>query len=182
MSKLINRCFKTPSKANDKIMATMIKVEAYILTGRLAEATELLIKFDRFWMYYIDAFECNIYDGRVRQSSTSSLLAWNLYVAFKHIGYHRGCELILSKVRGNELFTGWYKNNNYTRDIMENLFIHPSPKMQTIGNGKILHLNVTTFYEKDIKSPSFFYKKFYILSNEEYAEKIDEVFKLHGML
>lgn len=49
--KLINRCFKTVSKSSDKENAILIKVEALIHTGRLAEATQTLLKHDCFWIY-----------------------------------------------------------------------------------------------------------------------------------
>lgn len=184
--RLINRCFKTTSKAEDKVAATMFKIEALIHTGRLAEATENLLKADSFWIY---GFYCglnNVNNDSVRVWHGGSLLAWNLYVAFKHINYTRGCELLTSKLRGTSIFSGRIRINNdsnvkFTTAMMEDLFVYPTPNMITNGNGKTKHLDMSVFYPKDRKNPSIFYEKFYKKTTEQYAQEIDAIFKLHGI-
>ena len=185
--KLINRCFKTASKANDKVMATMFKVEALIHTGRLAEATESLLKCDNFWIYgfYVDMH--NVYNDSVKIRWGGSLLAWNLFVAFKHINYVRGCNLLISKLRGTDIFSGRIRVNDdyrvsFTISMMEGLFVYPTPEMSTNGSGKTKHLDMSVFYPKDRKDPTFFYERFYNKTAEQYAQEIDAVFKLHGII
>lgn len=180
--KLISRCFKAASKATDKIMAMMFKVEALIHTGRLAEATEVLLKNDVFWIYNMRGDTMFVPDGFVKVWGEGRLLAWNLFVAFKHINYIRGCELLISKVKGNEICSGWFQQNHYTTDVMEKMFVYPTPKMTTIGRGKTKHLDMTVFHEADIRDPTFFYEKFYKKTPEEYAQEIDRVFKLNGII
>lgn len=185
--KLINRCFKTPSKLNDKNMATMFKIEALIHTGRLAEATELLLKCDCFWIYGFYGDMNNYYNDSVKIRWGGNLLAWNLFVAFKHIAYVRGCKLLISKLRETEIFSGRIRlgneyNVNFTTAMMEGLFVYPTPQMSTNGKGKTKHLDMSIFYPKDRKNPSFFYEKFYNKTAEEYAQEIDVIFKLHGLI
>ena len=184
--KFINRCFKTASKAPDKVAATMFKIEAMIHTGRLAEATEALLKCDSFWIYGFHGDMHNIYNDSVKIGWGGCLLAWNLYVAFKHINYVKGCELLTSKLRTTDIFSGRITINdnrvNLTTTMMENRFVYPTPELNTNGKGKTKHLDMSVFYPKDIKDPSFFYEKFYHKAPEQYAQEIDAIFKLHGML
>ena len=184
--KLIHKCFKTKSKEIDKTMATMFKVEAFILTGRLAEATETLLKCDSFWIYGVYAYVCNVYDGCIsvvnHMHIGSAILAWDLYVAFKHIKYKRGCELIISKLRNESVFSGWFDDYHYTTEKMEYLHIHPTPQMSTVVSGKAKHLNMSRFYEKDIKDPTFFFERFYRKDTEGYAKEIDDVLRMHGII
>ena len=177
-NKMINRCFKTSSKNADKVMALRILAEVYIHIGRLEEATELLLKSNQFEIfnfssqrYYSD------FDGE--GYSYQRILSWNLYAAFKHIGYSKGCELIISKLK---YFTGNLADEYYHTGLLGKFFVYPKLRFTTIGSGKTKHLDVSTFFKKDLKDPKYFYKKFYTLSNKEYAEKIDEVFKLHGII
>lgn len=178
--KFINRCFKTSSKADDKVAATMFKIEALIHTGRLAEATEELLKCNCFWIYGFHAYMNNIYNDSIRIGWGGSLLAWNLYVAFKKINYTRGCELLTSKLRGTDIFSGRINHNrdNLTTAMMENRFVYLTPEMST--NGK--HLDMSVFYPRDIKEPSFFYEKFYEKTLEQYEKEINKIFELHGMI
>ena len=190
--KLINRCFKSASKAEEKIMATMLKVEALIHIGRLAEATEVLLKCECLWIYHMSGvghshfapasspFSAPV--GYARVPGKGRLLAWNLYVAFKQINYTRGCELLTSKANKKDICTGWFQENNYTTERMEKLFIYPTPIMSATGNGKTKHLDTTIFQEKDIKNPNYFFEKFYTKTATEYAQEIDTIFELHGML
>ena len=168
-------------------MATMFKIEALIHTGRLAEASELLLKCDSFWIYGFYGDMNNVYNDSVKIRWGGSLLAWNLFVAFKHINYVRGCKLLISKLRGTEIFSGRIRigndyNVDFTTAMMEGLFVYPSPQMSTNGKGKTKHLDMSVFYPKDRKNPSFFYEKFYNKAAEEYAQEIDAVFKLHGLI
>ncbi len=185
--KLINRCFKTSSKANDKAMATMFKIEALIHTGRLAEATEALLKCDNFWIYGFYGDMHNVYNDSIKIRWGGSLLAWNLFVAFKHINYERGCELLISKLRGEDIFSGRIRINDdynvdFTTSMMEGLFVYPTPEMNTNGTGKTKHLDMSVFYPKDRKDPAIFYERFYIKTTTQYAQEIDAVFKLHGLI
>ncbi len=184
--KLINRCFKTSTKEPDRNSAMMFKVEALIHVGQLAEATEMLLRYKKFWLFGFRCYSINALNYGIRVQWGGSLLAWNLYVAFKHINYMRGCKLIVSKLRDTDIFSGRITINNKQVDItttmMENHFIYPNPGMRTIDNGKTKHLDVSVFYPKDIKNPSFFFDKFYCKSPEEYAQEIDAVLKLHGLL
>lgn len=170
--KLINRCFKTTSKLIDKETATMFKVEAYIHTGRLAEATEQLLKIKRLSVKRLSTFDFRnsvVYDG--------NLLAWNLLAAFRQINYLRGCNLITAKLNGN--FT---KIDYYEAEVFGNLFVYPIFSMRTIGSGKTKHLKMVGFKKCDIKNPMFFYREFFNKSPEEYACEIDTIFKLNGMI
>lgn len=185
--KLINKCFKTASKANDRTMATMFKIEALIHIGKLAEATEALLKSHCFWIYGFSCRANNLYDDSVRVWFGGNLYAWNLYVAFKHINYVKGCELLLSKLRIDDIFDGRIKigdkyNVELTTAMMEGLFVYPTPKMSTNGTGKTKRLDMSVFYLKDCKNPSFFYEQFYKKTNEQYAQEIDKIFKLNGIL
>ena len=185
--KLINKCFKTASKTNDKIMAMMFKIEALIHTGHLAEATEALLKYNNFWIYGYYGYTNNLYNDSIRICNGGNLLAWNLYVAFKHINYIRGCNLLISKLRRNSIFSGRIKiendyNVNLTTAMLENLFVYPIPGMSNNGNGKTKHLDMSIFYLKDCKDPSFFYDKFYKKTTTQYIQEIDSVFKLHGII
>lgn len=180
--KLINRCFKTASKTDEKIMATMFKVEAFIHTGRLAEATEILLRYDCFWIYHMEGDNFFVPEGFVRVCGKGRLLAWNLYVAFKRINYMRGCELLTAKLKGKDICTGWFPKNNYPAEIMMQLFVYPTPIMAAAGRGKTKHLNTSAFREKDIKNPHPFFERFYTKTATEYAQEIDNVFKLHGLM
>lgn len=54
--------------------------------------------------------------------------------------------------------------------------------MSTNGSGKTKHLDMSVFYPKDRKDPTFFYERFYNKTAEQYAQEIDAVFKLHGII
>jgi len=185
IEKMKSRCFKTASKANDREMAKVLQAEALILSGRLAEATEILLRTNLFWIrsfsprdgiYYIsqDMLEDGTYDYGY---SYSGLYAWNLYAAFKYIGYERGCQLIVSRLR----YTDGALSDYYNKKIFGRLFIFSSPNMRTVGSGKTKHFDSTEFWGKDVHNPEKFFKKFYVKSAEEYAKEIDEVFKVHGI-
>lgn len=176
--KLISRCFRTTSKLSDKETALMYKVEAYIHTGRLAEATELLLKTKKFRVL---GFRGSDWGDRV--SYRDGILAWNLLAAFKQIDYAQGCRLITNKLNGfNDFNEGWIKRNYYDTNILGNLFIYPMFRFSTAGSGKTKHLDLFGFKKCDITDPMYFYEKFYKKSSAEYANEIDTVFKLHGIL
>ncbi|MBQ8738593.1 MAG: restriction endonuclease [Clostridia bacterium] len=177
-NKMISRCFKTSSKSADKSMALRILAEAYIHCGRLSDATEVLLKSEQFWIFGFDSQRYFINtDGN--GYSYQRAMSWNLYAAFKHIGYDKGCNLLISKLRSSN---GKLAEEYYHTGLLGNLFVYPRLRMTAIGAGKTKHLDVSEFFKKDLKDPSYFYDKFYTLSNDEYAKKIDEVLKLHGIL
>jgi len=173
--KLINRCFKTASKLTDKENALLFKVEAFIHTGRLAEATEHLLRIKRFRVIGLHASD---YHDIIHY--TGSILAWNLLAAFKQINYVQGCRLIIDKLKDSD--NSWFKKDYYETGILGNLFVYPTFAMNTIGSGKTKHLEMFGFKKCDIKKPTFFYENFYKKSPFEYALEIHKVFKLHGML
>ena len=175
--KLINRCFKTASKTSDKEVATLFKVEALIHTGRLAEATEYLLRIRKFRLHNLHG--CEWSNDSMQMSSLNSVLSWNLFAAFKHIHYMLGCGLIIAKLNDSE---GGLKKSYYDTNIFGNFFIYPSPRMEPIGTGKTEHLSMSVFKKTDIKDPTFFYKKFYKKPPEEYSQEIDMIFKLHGLM
>lgn len=183
--KLINKCFKATSKTSEREMATMLKVEALIHTGRLAEATECLLKTNTFRVQRING--TILRDDFVvthRSGNGKGIFAWNLLAAFRHIQYVRGCKMITARLESfseapvEELFKEYF----YDEDILGCSFIYPIPEMVTLGGKKTKHFTMEFFYTSDIKDPSFFYKEFYKKSSEEYAQEIDEVFKLHGLI
>lgn len=182
--KLIYRCFKKTSKKLDKIEATLFKVEMMIILGQLAEATEELLKCDKFWIEDgYDGYE--LCDGSLVNSyNKDCIMSWNLYVACRHIGYGKGCALLTSKYHGGKLFRGWFEDNNYTDQKMKDLFIHPSPYMISRTESQSeqsKHLELGKFWPEHIKNPAFFFKKFYKKSHEEYAREIDRIFELRGI-
>lgn len=147
--KLINRCFKTTSKLTDKETALLFKAEAFIHTGRLAEATELLLRIKKFKVIGIHGSD---YDDIVYY--TGSILAWNLLASFKKINYVQGCRLITEKLKDSG--NSWFKTNYYETRILGNLFIYPYFVMKTNGSGKTKHLEMYGFKKCDIKNPIFF--------------------------
>lgn len=164
-----NRCYKAPSKLSEKQNVLMFKAEALIHIGSLAEATELMLRCERFFIrnefgnYNMDR---TILYGYMINS-------WNLYTAYKLINYERGCNLLLSK------------REVYERKIppyFGNLFVYFIPKMMYASTGTTKYLNITGFCEKESKNPKFFYDRFYTKTHEEYAKEIDTVFKLHGLI
>lgn len=172
--KLINRCYKTVSKTSDKEAAILFKVEALIHTGRLAEATEYLLKIRQLRVHNMSAIDY------VDYVQYNRVLSWNLFAAFKKIHYIEGCKIITEKF--NTSLKSWFRESYYETPILGNLFVYPSPTMTTIGTGKTKHLDMSLFKKSDIKDPTFFYERFYKRYPEEYAQEIDEVFKLHGMI
>lgn len=177
--KLVNKCFKKTSKADDRAAAMEFKIEALIHTGHLAEATEALLKYDKFWIYGFGGHSSYLNDDSVRVYSRNCLQSWNLFVAFKYINYTRGCDLLISKLKWDDIFFGDIivndQNVNFNTSMMDGLFVYPTPKMDT-------HLEMLIFRFKDRKNPSFFFEQFYTKSSEQYAQEIDKVFKLNGLL
>ena len=168
-NKMINRCYKTKSKAHEKNMAMMIIAEILIHIGKLAEATELLLKCKRFFIY--DEF------GHYNLNRTVlygyQMISWNLYTAYRLINYERGCNLLLSKREAHKKEIPSY---------FADLFVYPIPNLECTSSATTEHLTITGFNEKESKNPMFFYDRFYNKTHEEYAKEIDEVFKLYGLL
>ena len=186
IDKMTNRCFKTTSKAIDKEMARLLQVESYILSGRLAEATEVLLRTKKFWIadLYPRDFDrtSSIFYRRenhnIRGYYYAGLHAWNLYAAFSYIGYEKGCQQILSRLR----YTDGELSEYYTKNIFGKQFIYVDPCMESQYNKKTKHFKANLFWVDEIHDPMPFFEKFFIKTKEAYAKEIDEVFKLHGLM
>lgn len=150
--------------------AMMIKVESLLLSGELAQAAELLMRCDRFGIKSLRKGGAWVSDER--PNTWPPIFSWNLYAAFKHIGYEKGCSFILAKCPEQKL--------QYLDDYLEKgfgtKFIIPEI-MITKGS-----LDTCSFYGKDFYNPEFFFERFYSKTNEEYAAELDKVFRLHGMV
>lgn len=169
---LIVRCYKTPSKLNDRQIALMLKAEAYIHTGKLAEATEILLKSNHFWLRNTYAGTNSEAGGRISHVGCFSLISWNLYAAYKHINYEKGCDLLISQFVKPAVIEPYFGK----------LFVYPKGKISSTHNGKTKHIYLSSFYEDEIADPTYFYSQFYLKTAQEYAKEIDAVFKLHGIL
>lgn len=176
-NKLINRCYKAASKTEDRGMALLLQVEALIHVGRLAEATEILLKCNKFW---INDFTYNGYqtDKEGVGYYYQHVISWNLYAAFNHINYKRGCELLISKldVTDNPFLPSGLQRKYYNNGFLGCRFVYPRPII------RVKRLDVTLFFENDFRDPTFFFARFFKKSSDEYAKEIDEVFKLHGLI
>jgi len=189
-NKMINRCFKTQSKARDKEMAMMIIAEALIHSGRLAEATEILLRNNRFWIndfYTSDGIQYRSPNGKCDGNAYDSIYSWNLMAAYNHIKYDRGCSLIYSKFIPTERsgYLSWrhlLKKGLYTSKQFGTQFFYPSLKYFAEGNQKTKHLNTSVFFPEDLRNPTFFFARFFKKSSDEYAKEIDDVFKIHGII
>ena len=165
IDKMTNRCFKTTSKAIDKEMAKLLQVESYILSGRLAEATEVLLRTKRFWvrdLYARDSdWTVTICTRRGNQDITgyyyTGLHAWNLYAAYNYIGYEKGCQQILSQLR----YTDGELSEYYTKKIFGRLFIYADPCMKSQLNKKTKHFNANRFWIDEIYDPKPFFEKYF---------------------
>lgn len=89
--------------------------------------------------------------------------------------------MITSKLRSNNIFSVGFLTTHNLHELTVDSFIYPTPELRTNHNGNIGHLNLSTFYLEDIKDPSFFFKKFYLKSKEQYAQEISKIFELHGI-
>lgn len=168
---LITRCYKAPSKASDKQMIQMLQAEAYIHIGKLAEATEILLKCNQFWIRSNYGIYSPGSDG-ITHVQCFFIIPWNLYVAFKRVNYSRGCDLLISKV------TYPPKEPSY----LGKRFVYPKVRFAYKGTGKTKHIDITAFCADESRDPSFFIDRFYKKTSEDYAKEIDAVLKLHGIL
>lgn len=167
---LIARCYKTPSKANDKQIVQLIQAEAYIHIGKLAEATEILLKCNQFWIQTNSGFGSRGRDGI--HHGYSHIISWNLYVAFSKINYERGCALLVSKIRRPEADPSY----------LGKLFVYPHVRLSCLRNQKTYHIWMNSFCEEESRDPAFFINRFYNKTPDEYATEIDKILKLHGII
>ena len=166
---MINRAMRGGTEPQEITNAMMIKVESLMLGGLLAEATEMLMRYDRFGIKSLRKGGAWVSDER--PNTWPPIYSWNLYAAFKHIGYERGCNFILAKCPEHKL--------QYLDDYMEKGFGTKFiiPEIMTSKG----YLDTSSFYSKDFYDPQFFFDRFYTKSNEEYAKELDKVFRLYGM-
>lgn len=170
---LITRCYKNPSKLSDKQTALMFEAEAYIHIGKLAEATEILLKCNSFKIRYgDDIFGTNKINGRICHVGCRNIIPWNLYAAYKYINYDKGCNLLASEI----------KNLENKKSYFGRLFVYPKGGISSSGNEKTQHIYISSFYEDEIREPTFFYTRFYQKTQDEYKKEIDYVLKLHGII
>ena len=181
VEKMISRCFKKASKVQDKEMAMLLQVEAYIYLGNLAKATEILVRVNRFFIHVYPA-NCHLSTEKYKGFGYAYLYAWNLYAAYKHIGYQEGCDLILSKFNSDIRYTiSEYIESRFAEDICGKKFIHPIVQMAARG-GKTKHLETIEFYLQDVWEPQYFFDKYYTKSKEEYKSEIEDILRVHGMI
>ncbi len=181
VEKMISRCFKKASKVKDKERALLLQAEAYIYLGDLAKATEILVRDNHFYIREYPA-NCHLNTESYIGFGYSYLYAWNLYAAYQHVGYQKGCDLILSKFRSEIHYTiREYVDCRFAEDICGKKFIHPVVEMCTRG-GKTKHLETMVFYLQDILEPQYFFDKYYTENKEECMKKIDEVLNLNGII
>ena len=62
------------------------------------------------------------------------------------------------------------------------LFVYPLVLLTRLATEKTYHIGITSFREEDSRDPAFFVNRFYSKTPDEYAEEIDNVFKLHGII
>lgn len=180
VEKMISRCFKKESKAQDKEMALLLQAEAYIYLGDLAKATEILVRVNHF---YIREYPTNYHLNTEEYIGFGyvHLFAWNLFAAYKHIGYQKGCDLILSKFRPGIHYTiSEYIECRFAENICGKQIINPIVQMTARG-GKTKHLVTIVFYLQDILESQYFFDKYYTEDREECMKKIDEVLSLNGI-
>ena len=163
----------------------MLKVEALIHTGRLAEATEYLLKTNAFRVQRINGTILrNDFVVTNRSGNGKGIFAWNLLAAFRHINYVQGCELITARLESfsEAPVEDLFKKHYYDEGILGCSFIYPLLGIDASGSRKTGQLTMASFSTSDIKDPSFFYEKFYKKSSKEYAQEIDQIFKLHCLI
>lgn len=183
VEKMISKCLKKASKVEDKTMALLLQAEAYIYLGDLTKATEILVRTNKFYVRnYPSNSDLFTGNGGCIGFGYSSLYAWNLYVAFKHIGYAKGCDLILSKFNSRVYYMPKeYVEGRFIEDICGTKFINPFARMIARGS-KTKHLFTTGFFLKDVLEPQYFFDKYYTKDKEECMKEIDEVLMLNGII
>ena len=188
VEKLINRCFRKTSKSIDKEMALLLQVEAYICMGELAKATEILIRNNKFFIpNFCSQYQLSHQFHGGQGYGYNYLYAWNLYAAYKQIGYEKGCELILSKFsRRSENGRPLLSSTNVDRpfvgqEVYGKLFVYPLVRMCSFGKS-VKHLNTNGYYIKDMIEPKYFFESFYKRDNHDLIKEIEKVFKLNGII
>lgn len=174
---MINRCLKSQSKSDDKNIVQLIQAEAYIHTGRLAEATEILLRNNRFYLSTNGA--CYSGNDGWKGGANERIIAWNLYAAYKSINYEQGCRLLQSKITSYD--REFYNIFSKQYAILGNKFIYPKFKYFGLSGEKI-RLEINEFEVADIRDPAYFYNRFYVQSDEDYEMQIDKIFELHGIV
>ena len=186
-NKMINRCFRTQSKVRDKEMAMMIIAEALIHCGRLAEATEILLRNNRFWIKSYNSSDGTRYrspNGKYDGRAYDSIYVWNLMAAYNYINYNKGYNLIYSKIDPEKRNTWGYllEQSLYSIQQFGSQFFYSKLKYTTEGNQKTKHLNTSVIFPEDTRNPNFFFIRFFEKSSDEYAKEIDDVLRIHGII
>ena len=176
--KMINKFFRSQSKLDDKKVVQLIQVEAYLHSGRLSEALEILLKNNMFWIFDVNGL-CYYHGDICTGGSNYRIMAWNLYSAFKHINYNKGCKLIFSKIKS---INGRFADMFYTENkVLGVKFLYPEFRFVHLS-GQKRHLEFNEFKLSDVREPAYFYDNFYVISEEEHAKQLDKVFELHGII
>jgi len=167
---MINRAMRAGTEPQEITNAMMIKAESLMLGGLLAEAAEILIRCDRFGIKSLRKGGAWVSDER--PNTWPPIYSWNLYAAFKHIGYERGCDFILAKCPEHKL---QYLDDYLAKGFGVKFII---PEIMTAKG----FLDTSSFYCKDFYDPQFFFDRFYTKSDAEYAKELDKVFRMYGMV
>lgn len=181
---MISRCFRGVSHAAYKQCGLLLNVEVLMVKGELAKATELLIKMDKFFIGKYSLHHriaiSRLNEG-VRGWYSSDIYAWNLYSAFKNIGYNKGAELITS----NAEHIGYTKGNNpldiYKENLEGNIFVFPHVKMISIGR-RVDYFDVSIFFEDEIGCKDYVFERCKKKPYAEYERELDLVLKLNGLI
>lgn len=183
VEKMISRCYKKESKAKDKQMALLLQAEAYIYLGELAKATEILLRNNRFFILKYPT-KSEMSTEKTHGFGYGYLFSWNLLIAYKHIGYTKGCNLILGKFDdkiSTYLSIHDEKVHFYIENILEKKFVQPIIRIVARG-GKTKHLETNVFYLHDVLEPSYFFDKYYTKDNESCIKEINDVLRLNGII
>lgn len=181
VEKMISRCLKKASKSQDKNMALLLQAEAYIYLGDLAKATEILVRANKFFVRKYPT-NCYLYTKKFKGFGYDYLYAWNLYSAYKHIGYQKGCDLILSNLDPRIYYTlNEYVECNFAENICGKKFIFPLVDMSARG-GTTKHLETIGFYLQDVLDTNYFFKKYYTKDKKICINEIEEVLIVNGII
>ena len=87
--------------------------------------------------------------------------------------------MILSKIKSTDgKFADMFCAQS---NILGVKFLYPEFRFVHLA-GQKRHLELNEFKLSDVREPTYFYNKFYVISDEEYAKQLDKVFELHGII
>ena len=181
IEKMISRCFKNKSQNGDKNMALLLKSEAYIYLGDLDKATEILLRNGLFFIPKYPEYT-DMSTEKFHGFGYPHLYSWNLLIAYKYIGYEKGCNLILKKF--DSTIHHYLHDENvlfFIENICKKKFIYPIVNM-TMRGGRKAHLETIEFYLHEALDPKYFFDKYYLKDKEECIKKIDKVLSLNGII